>query len=923
MAGALSAYSINAQANNYEKALQAYQSDNIEVAYIHLKNALRDNPKSLSAKLLFADVLLAKDLYQEAEQTLNSALALGADINLIVEPMCTSLLKQGQFGRVLTAFDESRLTPASTLQYHKAKASAYMGLNDHAQALSAYQTLLAQYPDDIDVRMGLLSVLIAQGDFQQAQTVLSVVSHLADSNSMVLRYMAVLASESGEHKLALDYYQKAYALEPKNPLTLRGLANSYIAVLDFEAAKDTVNELVTLTPYDPQALLLQSLVLRNLKDAKGSNQLLNQITDQLSTLDQTFLLSKPQLILIDAMASYGQEDWEQARRKFITYLKQAEDELDIRAVVLLADTYKQLEYSQKELEVLAQYETQLLAHKDYALLLAGSYIKYNKKFDADNLLSQLRGLYGDDAGILLMSAHLENSRGQASKAIATLQSAQLPENESYQHTLASLYLNTGQFTESLKLSEQLTDAHPENIDYQLLQVRALISLKRTDEASTKIRELYHEHGRSDEVKFEYAKLLFNEGDSAKAHAELTRLTRDFPNKKQYVLALAEVEYARNQFDNAKELLVPLTNTGSVQQQALYKLAIIELEQQNFAESLKHINRLLRIDRLNESALFAKARALHGLNDTESAQSQCHKLYSLWSDNQTNLVKLSKLQFQLGLLADARKSLEQAHSLNNKNQQVLIGLVKIDVKQQQLTQAQQRVTQANDNKYVDPITYEILLGNIAIAGGDAQGAFDHYAQVFTIDNGNSLAFMSLYQLARLDAVKVQFTKLATELVRQLPNKALFRSKLADHLMWSGDWQAAKHQYQILLTKPLPKHETALALNNLAVIHTKDGQIKQAVQLSQQAIAILPDSPALLDTAGWALVKAGKESDGLPHLRQAYSMNASDPEVLYHLTFTLAKLGKSTEAKAMYTKLLAADSLGRFKAQANELSKNLIK
>ena len=40
----------------YEKAVQAYEQGEYEESYIHLKNALREDPNLLSARLLLAQV---------------------------------------------------------------------------------------------------------------------------------------------------------------------------------------------------------------------------------------------------------------------------------------------------------------------------------------------------------------------------------------------------------------------------------------------------------------------------------------------------------------------------------------------------------------------------------------------------------------------------------------------------------------------------------------------------------------------------------------------------------------------------------------------------------------------------------------------------------------------------------------------------
>jgi len=63
-----------AKVNHYEEALQAYNQQKVDAAFIHIKNALRENNNNLPAKLLLAEILIDKKLYSSAEQSLNDAI---------------------------------------------------------------------------------------------------------------------------------------------------------------------------------------------------------------------------------------------------------------------------------------------------------------------------------------------------------------------------------------------------------------------------------------------------------------------------------------------------------------------------------------------------------------------------------------------------------------------------------------------------------------------------------------------------------------------------------------------------------------------------------------------------------------------------------------------------------------------------------
>ena len=911
--------SVIASDSDYEKALTAYRQNQIDTAYIHLKNTLKDNPNSLPAKLLLADVLLAKEFYQEAELELTEALNMGADVNLVVEPLTKALLHRGQYTRILSLFDDYVLNRQSKYKYLLAQGKAQIGLGAHDEALYSYQSMLRQYPNDIDVQLGIASVYLSTGQLQLAEQSLLSLMVQAENNEQITRYLGTLALELGDFQQALVYFQKAHRLEPDNVQSVRGLVNTYMSLQQYTEANRWVETLISLTPYDPQARLLNSMVLRQMNDKEGANELLTKLTEQLSTLDQTFMLSQPQLLLIDAMASFGQKNWEQARNKFRTYMKHAEDKLDIRAVVLLADVYNALNQPKEALTLLSRYENELIKHKDYALLLAGTYIKHDQKLDADNLLIQLRELYGADPGVLLMSAHLLNNRGLAKQAIEMLTTADIPQNNNYKHTLAALHLNAGEFEASLTLSSELALAEPSNVEYRLLEIKSLIGVGNTNAAENNIRNLYQANQHLPEVKFEYARLLFNKRQFAEAKSELDSLTKQYPEQGLYRVTLAEVLYSLGQFSSAVEHLNRLTADFEYQKQAHHKLALIYLEHGQFEQSLNAANQILRLDRLDEDGLYVKARAFVGLKNVNLAKNQCDKLFGLWLDDEQQLLKLSKLQIQLRLLDDASKSLSQALKIAPENQRVLTALIKLDIQQNKFAEALARIVSMEQSKRYDAKRLTILRGDIERTKGNVDKAFSYYAKVLDQDGDNVIAFMSLNDLARQPGYPKKFADIASRVVNSLPGKPFYRSKLADHLMWMENWQEAKFHYQVLLTQKLPKQEMALALNNLAVIHIGNNHLEQAIQMSQQALKLYPTIPAILDTAGWALTKSGQAQRGLRHLRQAYSMNASDPEVLYHLAYTLTELNKVTEAKVMFNKLKSLPVGNKYRAEAELLAK----
>ena len=73
---------------------------------------------------------------------------------------------------------------------------------------------------------------------------------------------------------------------------------------------------------------------------------------------------------------------------------------------------------------------------------------------------------------------------------------------------------------------------------------------------------------------------------------------------------------------------------------------------------------------------------------------------------------------------------------------------------------------------------------------------------------------------------------------------------------------------------------------------------------RAIAEKPDSYAIQDSMGWALVQAGRLDEGKSWLEKAWD-GSEDPEVAAHLGEALWRMGNTAEAKKLWDEALAAN------------------
>ncbi len=96
----------------------------------------------------------------------------------------------------------------------------------------------------------------------------------------------------------------------------------------------------------------------------------------------------------------------------------------------------------------------------------------------------------------------------------------------------------------------------------------------------------------------------------------------------------------------------------------------------------------------------------------------------------------------------------------------------------------------------------------------------------------------------------------------------------------------------------------------------GGLKEGMQLIQKAYLLLPDTPHVLDSLGWAYYKQGDLEKALEYLQQAYEMMTPNADIAAHLGEVLWQLGKIDEAKAVWQEGLSDNEKSVFQAKQKQ-------
>jgi len=819
-------------------------------------------------------------------------LSKGADFNLVVEVLARSLLFQGKYDEVIELDEGKNLNQRSKINFELVKAKAFLANDESEKAEAIYQSTIQLIPNHIKANLGLASMYLDLNFLIKAKNIINKVESFGqpDNEFWIMKGRWLLMS--GMYTQALDLFDKANVSVPDNVRTLKYIVNVYIGLEDYLKAEALIEEILVLVPNDPHAQFLKSSILKDLNEIALSQQVLMQLSTQLASIDSQFMDNQPQLQLIDAMTSYGQKNWEQARTKLNSYLDNEPD--DINSVMLLADVYIKQNQEQSALKLLSDYEEQLMVNKYYATILAGLYIQFNQNFKAQPYLDRLNQLYPNDLGLLILTAKILSERAKNLEALNLLKAAKVSESELYLQTLAALSLKLGKLDESQTYIAKIIAIAPDNIKYQLLNAQLLMQKNDMDQAAHIITDLYSTHPENDEIQFSYAILQNVLNEKELARKVFRQLVTNNEEHTEAWLKLAELEYEIGDVKSAISILEKQKMNSKINTVATYQLAELYFNEKDFENSLSLISNYLQNNRLDTYAIEIRVKNLIALKQFEYAKIQLSQLFGFWLGDANKLFRLSRLQLRIKDYEGAEKSLAVALELSPKSLSVFIETIKLQVKQNKLKEAEKTIKSAEIAGFKRNTYLYILKGDVARGRKNLGAAYSLYAMALKQDEDNVIALMKLAQISHSEKLSKQFIPYLTSLVNSKPDAALKRKVLAEHLLTHEHWDEAQFQYQLLLTKSLPIDQRAIALNNLASIHIVKREYKLAFTQAKQAIEITNTISGFFDTAGWALTLSGEVEEGLSYLRQAYSMSSSDTEVNYHLAYALAKLGRKAEA-----------------------------
>jgi putative PEP-CTERM system TPR-repeat lipoprotein len=881
----------NAQVSRYyEDALQRYQRKDMAGAVIQLKNALRLDKTRLPVHLLLGQALLAQREVVAAEVAFNEALRLGADRSEVVVQLAEAVAAQAQPTELLedARFDTAGLAPELQARLLVMKAAAAADLGDPAQALKLAEQARALAPGSARPWLAEVPVRVRARQFSEAAAAADKALQLEPAAAEALYLRGSVAHAMGDAATALAWYARALQQDAAHTETLVARAGLHVdAHKDADALRDLA-AVEKADPRDPRAAYLRSVVLTRQGDAAGARQALQRVTALIDPVPLGFMRYRPQWLMLGGLAHHALGQPEKA----LPYLEGVQRELPSSpAARLLAQILLRLGNTDRAIATLDAYLRGAPNDWQATYLLASAHLSQGRHARAAALMQQAlrHGDAPEAHGVLGLSLL---AGGQVEPALAALEKAVSRDPRQVQagSALAGLYMHAGRGADAVRVASALVQAGPRSPGLQSLLGSAQLAAGNRAAA----RRAFEGALALDKTFLEpQVRLAGLDLDENRVDAALRRLNDVIVADNDNIdalLMLAGAYRRQGRFDEAQRWIERADDVAGPDNAEPAKLLVeFHLAREQVDRAKAALARVVRRQPEDLSVLVLSARVSMADDDDSAARATLSRASARAGTQAARLVQIAQLQVEAGDLPGAAHALGKALGERPDFLHAQALMADVEIAQGQLAQAEQRarrIAARHPRLGLGPG----LLGDVALARGQPAAAVAAYRQAHQLQP-SSESLLRLYGAQqRVNPAAAQ--QLVAQWLQKQPDDLAVRREHAASLARTGNMPAARAAFEALLQRAPADVE---ALNNLAnvLLALKD---PAALPTAERALALAPERPHVIGTAGWAAFRAGQPDRALRLLREARLRDPDNAQTRYFLGTVLARGGRRAEARS---------------------------
>ena len=882
----------------YEQAIGHMHEGDFDVAVIHLKNVLQQQPEHIPARILLGEAYLRQGRGSAAEKELRIALARGADEKHIYTPLGNALLMQRKYAEILRDLHSGRPGQADNVEVFTLRGRAHYELDQLDEAARDFERARRLSDQEVNPLLGLALVAAARAEWDSALTFVSQALDLEPDNPEAWFQRAEILRGTGDHAEAMAAYGHAIKLRPKHMRARIGRASLALFLGELAIARDDAAFVSEESPDNVTSAFLLWQVHLRLGAAEEAYAAFQKTAGRIASLTDEAIATEPSLLRIAGLIALAKREFERANRYLTLLVGHAPHDSSIQQ--LLAEVQLRLGDSESAARTLLSLTKQYPDDPQILGLLGEAYMAQHQYREASSALERAAALTPDNENVRKQLALSRIGYGETDVAMADLK-ALLDRPTASTSTgilLTTLQLKRGEVTEALATVSRLQEVHPDNPVVQNLLGAVLLAIpdraaaRKAFEAAVAVEPTFVA------ALFNLGQMGLDAGDLAEAESRFKEIIALDPRSASALQGLADIASARGDDIAAVKALERAIAADPTDRRAYVRLVDLHLAagRPNDAERVVDTMTQNHFGSFEAHELTARTKLALGRHDDAILNYRRAKDAAGYVAD--DLLRLAREQVALQDFDGARATLVKATN-SDRPDDAHAALVRLDILLGMLEAAAVRAAEIRDRKPSQALGH-LLIGEVRMAQGDYEAAIAAYREATAVGSGADPVVglaNALFVSGRHDD---SLETLAAWLAEN-PSNLYVEREYALRLVMLNRLAPAQAVLE-RLNQQVPND--ALTLTTLARCYqlNKDPRAREA---AESAYAIRPDWPVAADTLGWILVTEGDTVEGLKLLRDAFARD-KNPLTRFHIANALNALGRRAEARKELDAILKSNA-----------------